>query len=284
MKLTFFPRLRDSFGRRVTTTWPKLVARLSVPRESADKHAAPGLSLATYEGDRRALANVELVYALGLDLDEGVRWSDLRERFARCASFVHSTWSSTLTEPRARVFLPLSRPVTSSEYRLVFAAVCAKVEDAGLIVDHAASDPSRFWFLPCSRPGALLITIVGTGAPVDVDAAIAAAPPPAPPPPPVVPRPLASGGPSAFDRARAYLANVPGAVSGSGGSTATLMAAVRLVKGFSLSVDDAMVLMREWNRTCSPEWSERDLLRKVEQAATSGRMADGALLHQERGR
>lgn len=48
--------LRDPQGKRFSTTWPRLVQRLSVPRVVADKHDAPGLSLATYAGDRRALA------------------------------------------------------------------------------------------------------------------------------------------------------------------------------------------------------------------------------------
>lgn len=283
LSLTYFKGLYDPYGQRVRTTWPKLIERLSVPRISADKHDVPGLSLATFAGDRRALANVEHVYAVGLDLDEGVSWAEVRTRFAGSASFVHSTWSSTLLEPRARVFLLLSRPVTGEEYRAVYASVTGVVEAGGLVVDRAASDPSRFWFLPCSQPGATFTCYVGEGPPVDAEAAIAAAPQ-RPPPSAPASRPLASGGPSAFDRARAYLAKCEPAIQGSGGRTVTFVTAQRLVRGFALTVEDAFTLMSEWNQRCQPPWSDRDLRVKCEEAAKAGRMHEGDMLARERAR
>ena len=52
--------------------------------------------------------------------------------------------------------------------------------------------------------------------------------------------------------------------------------AQKLVRGFALSTDDALDLMaREWNMRCRPPWSERELRHKVEQAAKSGRFAEG---------
>ncbi len=279
--LTYWGRLRDPQGKRAATTWAKLLGRLSVPKEHAIKLDVPGFALATFKDDRRSLANVEKVYAVGLDLDEDVRWGEVRDRFSRSASFVHSTWSSTLTEPRARVFLLLSRPVNADEYRKVYASVAGVAEGGGLVVDRAASDPSRLWFLPATKRGAPFVSYIGDGAPVNVDAAIAAAPEPAP----YVPtrRPLARADATAVIRARKYLLQCPGAISGSGGHNATFMVAQRLVRGFSLSNDDAFdLLMTEWNPRCCPPWSERELRRKVEQAASTGRFADGDML--ERGR
>ncbi len=280
--LTFFPALRNAQGTRKATTWPKLCEWLSRPVVSTVKDDTAGFSVATYAGDRRALANVEQVFAVGLDLDKAVSLEDLRGKFATSSAFVHTTWSSTLDEPRCRVFLELSRPVTGPEYRRVYQAVAIMAELGGLVVDRAASDPSRFWFRASVRAeGASFVHWACTGTPINVDAALRAVPAPAPPPPPS-PRPLASGGASAFDRARKYLATVPGAVSGSGGSAHTFMVAQRLVRGFSLPATDALALMQEWNQTCSPAWSERDLVRKIDQAEKLGRMADGDMLERRR--
>jgi hypothetical protein len=68
------------------------------------------------------------------------------------------------------------------------------------------------------------------------------------------------------ERARRYLTKVPPAVSGQGGHDATFRAACVLVIGFGLSEDDAWPLFMEWNATCAPAWSEKDLRRKLAQA------------------
>jgi hypothetical protein len=277
--LTYFPSLREPHGQRRPCSWVALCRWLSSPVISADKHAVAGFSVATYKSDRRAKANVEQVFAVGLDFDEDVDLDVLRERFAESAAFVHTTWSSTLAIPRARVFLALSRPVTGPEYERVWTA-CAGV--AGLVVDSAARDPSRFWFRPSVQAeGRAFVYWSNDGAPVDVDAALAAVLPP-PPPPATSPRPLVSGGASAFDRARSYLAKCEPAIQGSGGRTTTFITAQRLVRGFALSVGDAFTLMQEWNQRCVPPWSDHDLRVKCEEAAKSGRFGEGDML--ERGR
>jgi len=73
-----------------------------------------------------------------------------------------------------------------------------------------------------------------------------------------------------FERARKYLARVPGAVSGSGGHNATFRAACVLVLGFGLSQDEALRLLSEWNEKCQPPWTDRELLHKVTQADKQG--------------
>lgn len=70
-------------------------------------------------------------------------------------------------------------------------------------------------------------------------------------------------------RASAYLAKMPGAVSGSGGHGRTYAAAVVLVHGFCLAPEQAMTMLRdEYNPRCEPPWSERELWHKVNDAAT----------------
>lgn len=87
-----------------------------------------------------------------------------------------------------------------------------------------------------------------------------------PPPQITLPIPLQRSTTSVQERARRYLAKIPGAVSGQGGHDATFHAACILVKDFDLSVEDATPLLQEWNTTCAPPWDEKDLLRKLTEA------------------
>ncbi len=69
-----------------------------------------------------------------------------------------------------------------------------------------------------------------------------------------------------LDRAALWLAKVPPAISGSGGHSTTYTAAVGLVHGFGLSSADAFKLLSDWNRSCQPPWTDRELLHKIRQA------------------
>ncbi len=89
-----------------------------------------------------------------------------------------------------------------------------------------------------------------------------------PPPPPPASRwtPPASIGSDIIDRANSYIATIPGAVSGQHGHDATFHVACVLVEGFALSIADALPIIRGWNTTCTPPWSEAELLHKLESA------------------
>lgn len=82
-------------------------------------------------------------------------------------------------------------------------------------------------------------------------------------------------------RARAYLAKMPAAVSGSGGSNPTYAAAVALVHQFELSAADALALLTtDYNPRCSPPWSDAELRHKVEDAVNKPHnKPKGSLLH-----
>lgn len=73
-----------------------------------------------------------------------------------------------------------------------------------------------------------------------------------------------------LERARRYIAKIPGAVSGQGGSNVTFRTACILVLGFGLPTEDAYGLIEEWNQTCSPPWSERELRHKLDDANKRG--------------
>lgn len=78
-------------------------------------------------------------------------------------------------------------------------------------------------------------------------------------------------------RARAYVARMPIAVSGSGGHDAAFRVAVVLVKGFALDEDTAIEIMREYSEKCDPPWSQREIAHKVA-SAKSARVQSGYLL------
>ena len=68
-----------------------------------------------------------------------------------------------------------------------------------------------------------------------------------------------------IDRARAYVEKMPGGISGADGGGATFAVACKLVE-FGLSPDDAWALLLEYNQRCQPQWSERELRHKMEDA------------------
>jgi hypothetical protein len=68
-----------------------------------------------------------------------------------------------------------------------------------------------------------------------------------------------------IDRARAYVAAIPGAVSGAGGHDQTFSVVCSLVR-FGLSPDEGWPLLLEYNQRCTPAWGERELRHKLEDA------------------
>jgi hypothetical protein len=67
-------------------------------------------------------------------------------------------------------------------------------------------------------------------------------------------------------RIRAYIAKMPPAISGSSGHIATLNVANALVLGCGLSIDDARPYLVEYNKSCEPPWSDRELEHKLTEA------------------
>lgn len=87
--------------------------------------------------------------------------------------------------------------------------------------------------------------------------------------------------PDTVQRAQAYLSRIPGAISGQDGHGRTYHAAMLLVEGFSLDRETALTLLREWNTTCQPPWTDRELEHKVD-SATKNATNRGHLLRDDR--
>jgi primase-polymerase (primpol)-like protein len=67
------------------------------------------------------------------------------------------------------------------------------------------------------------------------------------------------------NRARRWLRKHGPAVSGQFGHTHTYTAALTLVDRFGLDQSTALDLLREWNESCVPPWTDRELIRKLKQ-------------------
>lgn len=77
----------------------------------------------------------------------------------------------------------------------------------------------------------------------------------------------ATSGPTVEERAIAYLAEVPPAISGQKGHNQTLSAARAVVYGFDLGVERGLsLLLRHYNPRCQPPWTDAELRHKAEEA------------------
>ena len=81
-----------------------------------------------------------------------------------------------------------------------------------------------------------------------------------------------------LERASRYLHALPPAIAGQHGDLHTFCVCCRLVRGFALNDDEALMLLRRWNVGCQPPWSERELADKISRARRYGREALGGLL------
>jgi len=71
------------------------------------------------------------------------------------------------------------------------------------------------------------------------------------------------------ERIRSYMARLDVSISGQHGHDRLLWAARCLVTGFNLSEAEAVGYLTEWNLSCLPPWPESEVVRKVNQAATT---------------
>ena len=92
-------------------------------------------------------------------------------------------------------------------------------------------------------------------------------------------RPYYTPNDSTADLASRYMRTVDPAISGQGGHDKAYYAACRLVQGFNLSPEDAFPIYAEWNETCQPPWSERELWHKLRSADKDLSVSRGFLLN-----
>jgi hypothetical protein len=81
-----------------------------------------------------------------------------------------------------------------------------------------------------------------------------------------------------INRARAYVAKVPGAVQGDHGDEATFKLCCSVARGFDLTEDEALSVLTPWNASCQPPWSEDELRKKIQSALAHGKEEIGGRL------
>jgi len=80
------------------------------------------------------------------------------------------------------------------------------------------------------------------------------------------------------ERARNYVAAMPPAIQGSGGSQACWRVAQVLARGFALPRDQAAEILAEYNLRCQPPWSKKELTHKLDDAYEKSKVPKGYLL------
>jgi hypothetical protein len=73
------------------------------------------------------------------------------------------------------------------------------------------------------------------------------------------------------ERARRYVDRVEPAIAGQHGDLHTFKVCCRVVRGFALSDEEALIALSDWNARCAPPWSEQELRAKNHHARRYGR-------------
>lgn len=168
MHVTLFASERDPIGARVELdTFQALCELLSEVVITDDKMGQRGWSPAVFTGDRRALANVEIVNALVLDVDV----PDLPELPEGLSWFAHRTFSG-----HWRLVVELDRPYLAEEHARLRKAAMADFGIDETLGPSTAADASRFYFGPTARSLEAFETRRGEGDPLDVGAYLATMP------------------------------------------------------------------------------------------------------------
>lgn len=273
MIVTFWKCLLEPVGIERDLTWSQVVSRLSVADAFRGDNEQPGWSPVEFTGQRRSLETVQRVFALCLDYDGTENLGSVLERVrAECGGLLHTTRKHTEEAHRFRVVLPLSRSVSAFE----FGELWKRVAPWAGRVDPAAKDPSRFWFLPGTKPGGKFEARPFDGSPLDVDRWLAKADPERERV--VGPERAPQTSSDIERRARSYIGEMPAAVSGSGGHKSTWLVAVALARGFGLGEDDTLRLLHEYNQRCDPKWTDKELRHKAKGAVKAERTPLGYLL------
>jgi len=166
---------RDPALTLTRTPWHKLAARLqTAPRVNAPDLAAAKASCAGWmpivlrDGAeaRRRRDTVAAVWALVADLDDAGSLEVVEDAAQGLRHVWHTTISHTPEAPRARLVLPLARPVPAEEWPAVWAAGARWAGARGLSVDSACKDSSRLYYLPAVWTGGAALFHAGA----DVDA------------------------------------------------------------------------------------------------------------------
>ena len=162
MVITTFQNRKSSLGTKLETTWAEFKDRLKtaeITDETLDEYQGMsneqrtdvkdcgGYVAGEFINNRRSKNNLVNRYILAVDADSATPHDvEDYEAMYDYEYFCHTTHTSTPESPRYRWLFPLSRPVTSSEYRLLVAEV--KTWVGAETIDESTDQPERLMFWP----------------------------------------------------------------------------------------------------------------------------------------
>ena len=152
-------------------SWGDIVKLLSNHLTSDDKESVGFFVGGEFSSEKRKDEFLVCRSMLTLDIDKYTGTIDDLEfdlDLLGLGAFVaYSTYSHTDNAPRVRLVLPLSRDVSSVEYRAISETFCA-AHDA-FMFDECSHKPNQFMFLPSCPVDGARWSLSGEGAAVDVD-------------------------------------------------------------------------------------------------------------------
>jgi hypothetical protein len=180
LPISTFDSLTDNYPSSANLAWPQ---DFDDWLETSRKEDAALWSPVTYKpGGMRVKgqteANIATVHAVVLDYDgkpEAVSIERAQEVWGVFEHVIYTTFQHTPDKPRFRVVLPLTRPVTTDEFRRVWAWVHRFASERGVGFDPL-SDPGRIYYIPTRRPGAPHLYAYKTELVLDPDIILGIAP------------------------------------------------------------------------------------------------------------
>lgn len=279
VRIAKFASLSDSnVQETIDIAWHEWLEYLETEPVDEFINGHPGWSAVLFDPPKRGLRNVRQAFAIVLDFDTGGSFDAMAELWSDSYGLIYTTKSHTANHDRFRVVLPLTRPVSAQEYSSIWQWAAGRTGSAK--PDAQCKDASRFWFLPTRPPGGWRAVRL-TGDAIDPDDVLRQ----------IEAQPKLRSVPMTtksvtteqrITRARAYLAKVPGAVSGASGHTQTFNAVAAVMLGFDLSVSEARPLIEEYNQRCDPPWSDLELDHKMVSVDRDCKRDRGYLLRDDR--
>lgn len=284
MRISLLNRRTDVAPRVVETDWGGIEAMLSTSRGIGLTAAEYGKLNKAAQGamkdgpawipgelvGERCDQNMRSICALVFDFDELHRRDVERlwEALWGYRGFAHTSASHTDEAPKWRVMLPLVESVAANKWTERWLGACAWLGLKGrLKPDQVAKNPSRLFYLPTNLSDVAPLWHRLEGKPFDMGAVPGR---PAPPPRRALPIATAWWSDDLPRQARNYLKKMGPAVEGASGDNKTYQAACVVVRDFALPESQAFELLREWNASCEPPWSDEELLAKIRHALRYG--------------